>query len=344
MRSSTAPWLSEGTVRWVTSRGCVFFRGEGEDRHATRFIGTVMDVTERKQAEEELREAKEAAEAANRAKDQFLATLSHELRTPLTPVLPWSPAWRGTAACATSADRLAMIRRNVELEARLIDDLLDLTRIARGKLELQRAGRRRPRPWSSTPSRSAAPELRCRPARSVVTELAASEHRVWGDRLAPAADLLEPAANAVKFTPEGGTIVVRTWNEAGQSWSWRSRDTGMGIEPGSLPQIFDAFEQGGRRSPAFGGLGLGLAISKAVAELHGGRITALSPGYGLGATFRVELPAGGLARRGRARSAPRRRSRRPAVRCGCSWSKTTPTPPRPWPSCCAPWGTRSGSR
>jgi signal transduction histidine kinase len=95
--------------------------------------------------------------------------------------------------------------------------------------------------------------------------------------------------NSVKFTPEGGTIVVRTWNEQGQLMV-EITDTGVGIEAGSLPHIFEAFSQG---APARGGRGLGLSISKAIADLHGGRITAVSPGYGLGATFRVELPTGG---------------------------------------------------
>ena len=278
----------EGAVRWVTSRGCVFFRGQGEDRHAIRFIGTVMDVTGRKQAEEELRQAKEAAEAANRAKDQFLATLSHELRTPLTPVLALVSGLEGDGRMRDVADRLAMIRRNVELEARLIDDLLDLTRIARGKLEIQR---------SVCDVRALVEHAiqiccaeSCDAGRlKVLTELAASEHRVWGDGSRLMQIFWNLLRNSVKFTPEGGTIVVRTWNEEEQVVV-EITDTGVGIEPGSMPHIFEAFSQG---APSRGGLGLGLSISKAVADLHGGRITAVSPGYGLGATFRVELPTGG---------------------------------------------------
>ncbi|HYH45223.1 MAG TPA: ATP-binding protein [Thermoanaerobaculia bacterium] len=279
---------AEGAVRWVISRGCTFFRGDGADRHATRFIGTVMDVTERKQAEEELRQAKEAAEAANRAKDQFLATLSHELRTPLTPVLALVSGLEGDGRMRDVADRLAMIRRNVELEARLIDDLLDLTRIARGKLELQRAM------CDVRALVEHAIQICCAEScdagrLKVVTELAASEHRVWGDGSRLMQIFWNLLRNSVKFTPEGGTIVVRTWNALGELVV-EITDTGVGIEPGSIPQIFEAFSQG---APARGGLGLGLSISKAVADLHGGRITALSPGYGLGATFRVELPTGG---------------------------------------------------
>ncbi|HWM90004.1 MAG TPA: ATP-binding protein [Thermoanaerobaculia bacterium] len=290
---SVAP---DGTVRWVTSRGRAFFRGEGEERHAVRFIGTAMDVTGRKQAEEELRQAKEEAEAANRAKDQFLATLSHELRTPLTPVLALVSGLEGDGRLHDMADRLAMIRRNVELEARLIDDLLDLTRIARGRLELQRA---------ITDVRALvehAIQICCAEDAvasrfKVITDLAAAEHRVWGDGSRLMQIFWNLLRNAVKFTPDGGTIVVRTWNDGetgGKDLVVEITDTGVGIEPGSLPHIFEAFAQGppilGRN---FGGLGLGLSISKAICDLHGGRIVGASPGYGKGATFRVYLPAGG---------------------------------------------------
>jgi PAS domain S-box-containing protein len=285
----------DGTVRWVTSRGRTFYRGEGDDRHAVRFIGTVMDVTGRRQTEEELREAKEEAEAANRAKDQFLATLSHELRTPLTPVLALVSGLEGDGRMSMVADRLAMIRRNVELEARLIDDLLDLTRIARGRLELQRG---------ITDVRAVvehAIEICCTEAVQagrlrVVTDLSAAEHRVWGDGPRMTQIFWNLLRNAVKFTPDGGTIFVRSWNggPAGESeLVVEVTDTGMGIEPDSLPLIFTAFEQGQTAiSRKLGGLGLGLSISKAIAELHGGRITAVSQGYGRGATFRVHLPAG----------------------------------------------------
>lgn len=280
---------ADGEVRWVTSRGRAFFQGEGEDRHATRFIGTAMDVTERKRAEEELRQAKEAAEAANRAKDQFLATLSHELRTPLTPVLALVSGLEGDDRLRDVADRLAMIRRNVELEARLIDDLLDLTRIARGRLELQRAA------CDVQDLLEHAIQICCGEASAagrihVLTELSAAEHRVWGDGSRLMQIFWNLLRNAVKFTPEGGSILIRTWNEGGEL-TVEITDTGMGIEPGSLPHIFEAFSQGAGRK--LGGLGLGLSISKAICELHGGRILAVSPGYGQGATFRVFLPTGG---------------------------------------------------
>jgi PAS domain S-box-containing protein len=285
----------DNTVRWLTSRGRTFYRGEGEDRHAIRFIGTVMDVTDRKCTEEELRQAKEEAEAANRAKDQFLATLSHELRTPLTPVLALISGLESDDRLCAVSDRLAMIRRNVELEARLIDDLLDLTRIARGRLELHRG---------ITDVRAVvehAIEICCAEAVQagrlrVVSDLSAAEHRVWGDGPRMTQIFWNLLRNAVKFTPAGGTVIVRTWNggEAGElELVVEVTDTGMGIEPSSLPHIFSAFEQGQTAlSRKLGGLGLGLSISKAIAELHGGRITVVSQGYGRGATFRVHLPAG----------------------------------------------------
>jgi PAS domain S-box-containing protein len=290
------------SVRWVTSRGRAFFVGEGADRQASRFIGTAMDVTGRKRAEEELRQAKEAAEAANRAKDQFLATLSHELRTPLTPVLALVSGLEGDDRLSAVADRLAMIRRNVELEARLIDDLLDLTRIARGRLELQRGI------TDVAAVVEHAIEICCAEAVAagrlrVVAELIAPEHRVWGDASRLMQIFWNLLRNAVKFTPDGGMISVRSWNAGGLPGGETGEpscelvvevtDTGMGIEPASLPNIFNAFEQGAETvDRKLGGLGLGLSISKAITELHGGRITALSQGYGRGATFRVHLPAG----------------------------------------------------
>jgi two-component system CheB/CheR fusion protein len=188
-----------------------------------------------------------------------------------------------------------MIRRNVELEARLIDDLLDLTRIARGRLELHRG---------ITDVRAVvehAIEICCAEAVQagrlrVVSDLSAAEHRVWGDGPRMTQIFWNLLRNAVKFTPDGGTIHVRSWNAGppdGVELVVEVTDTGMGIEPATIPLIFTAFEQG--QSPVsrkLGGLGLGLSISKAIAELHAGRITAVSQGYGQGATFRVHLPAG----------------------------------------------------
>lgn len=242
-------------------------------------------------------------EAANRAKDHFLATLSHELRTPLTPVL--AVASRLQAEDELSAGlraSLAMIRRNVELEARLIDDLLDLTRITRGRLELH---------CEPTDLRQVIQHAletcdeRELAARSLVQDLVAEEHLVWGDPSRLSQVFWNLLSNALKFTPPGGTIHLRSYRElpAGAAAEQGVRqlvvevsDSGVGVDPEALPRIFDAFDQGeagtGRR---FGGLGLGLAISRAIVELHGGRLTALSAGRNRGATFTMRLPLSAAA-------------------------------------------------
>ena len=235
-------------------------------------------------------------EAANRAKDHFLATLSHELRTPLTPILVM--ASRLTADERLPAEARAgldMIRRNVELEARLIDDLLDLTRITRGKLELHGELtdlRQLIRQALETCDEG---ELA---ARRVALELDGEEHPLWGDPHRLTQVLWNLLRNALKFTQEGGRITVRLRREglpAASSLVVEVADSGIGIEPEALPHIFDAFDQGkSGTTRRFGGLGLGLAISRAIVELHGGRLTAASEGRDRGATFTVRLPLPGL--------------------------------------------------
>jgi PAS domain S-box-containing protein len=229
------------------------------------------------------------AAVANQAKDRFLANLSHELRTPLTPVLALiSKMERASDLGAELRRNLAVVRRNVELEARLIDDLLDLTRISRGKVEIQ------PEVTSvhsvlrhalqiCTADAVAAGLLR------VETDLGAPEPRVWADGTRLTQVFWNLLSNAVKFTPPGGTIRVSTRIESGEV-AVEISDTGNGIDPGVLPRIFDAFEQGSfDTARRFGGLGLGLAISKAILDAHGGSLTAKSGGRGQGTTFVVRL-------------------------------------------------------
>jgi len=188
-----------------------------------------------------------------------------------------------------------MIRRNVELEARLIDDLLDLTRIARGKIELRR---------EVTDARQLlhhSVDICC--SRDVAAGrvrlelgLAPGDYRLWADAPRLTQVFWNLLNNAVKFTPDGGAVMVRSSADDGLLRIEVS-DTGIGIEPDMLPRIFDAFEQAERRiTRRFGGLGLGLAVSKAIVEMHGGTLTAESAGHGKGATFRVELPVGELPR------------------------------------------------
>jgi PAS domain S-box-containing protein len=259
--------------------------------------------TRRSQAEAGLQASKEAAEAANSAKDRFLAVLSHELRTPLTPVLVGATAARDDPATPPAMrDLCEMIRRNVELEARLIDDLLDVSRISRGMLRLDP---------SVVDAHALIREVLaiCRDDIEVAglrVELAleARSRHVEVDPARLQQVVWNLVKNAVKFTPRGGAITLRSRNEPPRDGPARGNgqpadagrlivevsDTGLGLEPAELSRIFVAFEQGEsslRRKS--GGLGLGLAISRSVVEGHGGRLSASSPGSDLGATFTIEL-------------------------------------------------------
>ncbi len=243
---------------------------------------------ERRQVEVELQRRKEMAEAANAAKDRFLATLSHELRTPLTPVLMWAGGMLHDPELPEELrDGLKMIARNVELEARLIDDLLDLTRIARGKLRLQLQ-----KTDVHEVLRHALEIVRegdCPPGLDLQVELGATESEMEGDPTRLQQVFWNLLRNATKFTQPGGRVVVKTENRTPGTVSISVSDTGAGIAPEHLRKIFDAFEQVSERHE---GLGLGLAISKAIVDLHGGQIHAESAGLSRGATFIVELPRG----------------------------------------------------
>jgi signal transduction histidine kinase/ActR/RegA family two-component response regulator len=229
------------------------------------------------------------AEAASKAKDHFLAALSHELRTPLTPVL------LKVAALAQSPDLpdsiradLRMIRRNVELEAKLIDDLLDLTRVSRGKLILH---------FEVTDVHSLLEHVVAICSEGVESrslridlEPGATDHHVWADSARLQQIYWNLVKNAVKFTPEGGRIRVLTRNPEPGRIEVSVIDPGIGIEAEDLPRLFNAFEQGSSTVPrTFGGLGLGLAICKALVDQHGGGLRGLSAGRGKGATFTVTL-------------------------------------------------------
>ncbi len=268
------------------------------DGSTTDAVAFTIDLTERKQVERELEAAKEAAEAANRSKDQFLAVLSHELRTPLTPVLAATTAAKDDRGLSDDVRaEMEMIHRNVDLEARLIDDLLDLTRIGRGKLQLQLDTVDVNRVIRSAIEVSTA-DLSMKSIR-VELKLSAAVHHVRGDAARLQQVFWNLIKNAVKFTPARGTIVVSTSNiraEGSQDGQQTLRaqviDDGLGIEAELLPKIFEAFEQGTiARAQASGGLGLGLAISRGLVEAHGGKVAVASDGVGKGATFTIELPA-----------------------------------------------------
>ena len=258
----------------------------GSDGAPSRVFAVLQDITERKLAEAALARAKQEAEAASRAKDQFLAVLSHELRTPLTPVLAAASKLERTETLSDGGRQtVRMIQRNVELESRLIDDLLDLTRISRGRMEL------RLRVVDAARVLAQALDI-------VSIDLDAKGLTVHHDLEEGCYVHADPARlqqvfwnllnNSVKFTAPGGTVSVSCRRDGVEHVVAEVSDTGTGIDDALLPHVFDAFEQGERGRE---GLGLGLAISRALVELHGGRIVAESEGIGHGATFRVALPA-----------------------------------------------------
>jgi signal transduction histidine kinase len=227
--------------------------------------------------------------AANAAKDQFLAQLSHELRNPLTPVIAMVGELEAELPDSKPiAEALEVVRRNVELEARLIDDLLDVTRISKGKLQLSFE------PISVHQILQRAYEI-CRneiEAKNLeVTFRPRAAHAyVDGDPARLQQVFWNLIKNSVKFTPEKGRITIETANPTAARIVVRVTDTGIGIESEAIDKIFNAFEQGQRDiTRRFGGLGLGLAISKTLIDAHGGRIHVQSSGKDQGATFSVEL-------------------------------------------------------
>jgi two-component system CheB/CheR fusion protein len=263
----------------------------GTERQVEGCVINLTDITARRRVERELEDAWEAAAAMNEAKDKFLATLSHELRTPLTPVLAVLSSLESKEAEpeGRAAGDLAMMRRNIELEARLIDDLLDLTRISRGKIDLQRSATDL-RQVVEHAVRTSCGEAMATDRLHVALELPEGEWRLWADSSRLTQVFWNLLNNAVKFTPDGGSIRVHMIHEGPQGLRVEVADTGVGIEEDLLPRIFDAFEQGEPGGTRRSGLGLGLAISKAIVELHGGELSVASAGKDQGATFTVRLP------------------------------------------------------
>lgn len=278
---------ADGSYAYIYDRGYVIRNANGEGR---RMLGAMIDISERKHAELALQQAKQEAEAANRAKDQFLAILSHELRTPLTPVLASAQVLETDPSLdADVREIITLIRRNVEIEARLIDDLLDLTRISRGKLQVKLS------PVDVHAVLADVAEL-CRSEldeKCLTPELSleAARHYVSGDETRLSQVFWNLVRNSAKFTDRDGAISIHSSNPTPAVLEIAVRDTGIGIVPELLERIFNPFEQGGEDVPRrFGGLGLGLAISRALIEAHNGTIHAESDGSGRGSAFIVRLP------------------------------------------------------
>jgi len=262
------------------------FRDQTEQLHAKRALEQSLCETESARAE---------AEAAGRAKDHFLAVLSHELRTPLTPVLMSVATLmlRGDLP-AQVVEGLEMIQRNVGLEAQFIDELLDITRISRGKFELSRE----PMDLHAAirlAAEIAAPDIEGKGQR-LNFALEAAMHELSGDFKRLQQVFWNLLKNASKFTPEGGDITIRSRNEVASSGDAQHIvveviDVGIGFDAEAAERIFNAFTQANEFiAQEFGGLGLGLAISKATVDAHGGTIWGTSPGVRQGATFTVSLP------------------------------------------------------
>jgi len=278
----------DGTVRWCEGKGRVEY---DDDRRPVRMSGVCMMVTRRKEAE---LARLAAAEESSRLKDEFLATLSHELRTPLNAILGWVQMLQnGELTAARAKQAIDVIGRNARLQAQLIEDILDVSRIITGKLDVERApvsvSQLLETVMSGIGPAADAKRLELR------REIAADLPPIEGDPKRLHQVLNNVLSNAVKFTPEGGFVLLRSEAD-GTGVQIVIQDSGVGIAPEFLPFVFDRFRQGDSRSiRAHGGLGLGLAIARHLVEQHRGEIHAHSDGPGKGTTMSIRLPLGSPA-------------------------------------------------
>ncbi len=281
--------------RWMQ---VVYVPERAEDGTVVGLVGVMTDTTARKKAELALSQARDEALEASRAKDDFLAALSHELRTPLNPILLLSSdAATDPSLPAETREVFEIIRKNVDLEARLIDDLLDITQISRGKMRLDKEALNIQSVLEDalTIVKAEAQNKNL----NLKSEFKACHTTVWGDAVRLQQVFWNVLKNAVKFTPGGGTVSISLENAegpCGQSVKVTVTDTGLGMTDKELGRVFDAFAQGDHAtaggSHRFGGLGLGLAISHRLVENHDGQIEATSRGRGHGSTFIIHLPTG----------------------------------------------------
>jgi PAS domain S-box-containing protein len=282
----------DGQYCWFLSRATPIRDQQGK---VLRWFGTNTDITERQQAEQERdrllqreQAARAEAERANRIKDEFLAVLSHELRSPLNPILGWTKLLQTRKFNETkTAEALATIERNAKLQTQLIDDLLDVAKILRGKLSIDAAPVNLAFVIESAIDTVSTAAI----AKSIVLHpVLPNIGQVSGDSNRLQQIVWNLLSNAIKFTPKGGRVEIQLEQVDEQAYII-VRDTGKGIDPEFLPYIFESFRQEDVSiTRKYGGLGLGLAIVRQLVEAHGGTITADSAGEGLGATFTVQLP------------------------------------------------------
>ena len=270
--------------------------GDHRNHKILFYEGAVEDITEQKQATQERDElltreqqARAEAEAANRVKDEFLATLSHELRTPLNAILGWLQLLQqGQLSSEQTTQALDVIQRNAQAQNQLIQDLLDVSRIIQGKMQIVLA------PCSLPKAITAAIET-VRPAAELKniqlqTHIEHSTDRVNGDIDRLQQVLWNLLSNAVRFTPIEGQVTISLTYQDDHACI-QITDNGEGIAKEQLPHLFERFRQVDSSSTrTHGGLGLGLAIVRNLVELHGGSVSATSPGLGQGATFTIKIP------------------------------------------------------
>jgi PAS domain S-box-containing protein len=298
----------DGSLVWVTERGRVVADADG---NPTRVVGISRDVTaereaghERERLLQEARQAEDEAEHQSRLKDDFLATLSHELRTPMNVILGWLTILDRGKPLRDASSAIAVIRRNAEHQAKLIEDLLDMTRLMAGAVRLEMND------VDVSALVDATIEGLQPAADGKSVQLISSVEPGIGEVLGDAKRLQQVLSNlvqnAVKFTSSGGRVEIRAWRVNGYL-RISVQDNGQGIAPEFLPHVFERFrQQDSSMTKEAYGLGLGLSIAKLLIELHGGSVQASSPGVGQGATFTVEIPtaapatigAGGDARSG----------------------------------------------
>ncbi|MCC6162635.1 MAG: response regulator [Acidobacteria bacterium] len=285
--------FTNGDVVRLLEHASPLFDEHGASRGS---VATFLDVTERRHYEQQReralaaeREARQEAERASAIKDEFLAGLSHEIRTPLNAILGWAQILLHSPSMPEDARAgLEVIERNARLQTRLIEDLLDLSRIASGKLRLDVQPVSLPALIDAAVE-SVQPGLVNKGLR-LVLDVDRGATPVAGDPVRIQQVLWNLLANAVKFTPRDGRITVALDRTASHH-QLRVTDTGIGISPEFLPHVFDRFRQAdGSTTRSYGGLGVGLAIVKQLVELHGGDVRAISDGEGRGATFVVSLP------------------------------------------------------
>jgi PAS domain S-box-containing protein len=291
---------TNGVYRWHLHQAVPLKNEQGQ---VIKWFGTATDIDDQKQLEQQRdreaaerhrilqqeQAAREEAERANRIKDEFLAVLSHELRSPLNPILGWAKLLRERKLDEQATARaLETIERNAKLQTQLIEDLLDVSRILRGKMVLKVSVVN-----LVTVIQSAIETMRLAAEAkqiTIQTWLASDVGQVSGDAARLQQIVWNLLSNAVKFTPTEGRVEVRL-ERIGNQAQIQVKDTGKGIKPEFLPHVFEYFRQeDGTTTRQFGGLGLGLAIVRHLSELHGGIVGVDSSGEGLGATFTVSFP------------------------------------------------------